>query len=241
MILPIMQQKRSVQFLSSVGKGVKHALPIMLGCIPIGTAYGILTQQAGLSLWAAMALSLLVFAGASQFMAVSMMQNGMEPGAIIGATFIINFRHVLMSASIAPHLKCWKTWQRTLLGGMLTDESYILLSLNFEREEPNFVLAVALNTSIYIMWAASGFVGYNHGAVIANPEVWGLDFALPAMFIGLILSACKNKMGVIAAITGGIVSLALHLMNSGNLAVFLGGLGGAIVGALFYAKEGADS
>ena len=232
-----MQPKR--QFMSSVEKGVRQAFPIILGAVPIGIAYGILSQQAGLGLLPTLGLSLFVFAGASQFMAVSMMQNGMEMGSIIGATFIVNFRHVLMSASIAPCLASWKMWQRLLLGGMLTDETFALHSLNFSRGNLDPVSAMTLNFAFYIAWAASGMAGYNLGAMIANPEAWGLDFALPAMFVGLLLSSCKNKMAVAAAVTGGAVSVGLHLLNAGDWAVFLGALAGATAGVIFNEKEGA--
>jgi 4-azaleucine resistance transporter AzlC len=236
-----MQLKRLGQFVSSVKNGAKQAFPIVLSCVPIGMAYGILAQQSGLGLWATLGLSLFVFAGASQFMAISMIQNGVEIGSIIGATFIINFRHVLMSASIAPYLSTWKVWQSLLLGGMLTDETFILHTLNFNRGDMDKVSAVALNSSVYIAWAVSGMLGYNVGSMVTNPEAWGLDFALPAMFVGLLMYACVNKMGAVAAVTGGTVAVGLHLMNASNSAVFIGALAGATVGVFFYKKEGADS
>lgn len=241
MTVTYMHFKLSEQFASSVLEGSAQAFPIMLGCVPIGIAYGVLAQQAGLALLSTLGFSLFVFAGASQFMAVSMMQSGLEPGAIIGATFIVNFRHVLMSASIAPRLKSWKIWQRVLFGGMLTDETFILHSLNFGRGATDIVSAVALNSAVYITWAAAGMAGYNLGAMITNPEVWGLDFALPAMFVGLLLSACKNKAGAAAAVAGGIISVGLHLLAVENWAAFFGALGGATAGIVFYLKEGADS
>jgi predicted branched-subunit amino acid permease len=77
--------------------------------------------------------------------------------------------------------------------------------------------------------------------MIANPEAWGLDFALPAMFVGLLLFACKNKIGAAAAIVGGATSVGLHLMNAGSWAAFFGALAGATVGVTFYQKEGVDS
>jgi len=236
-----MQSKSSEQFASSVWKGVVQASPIMMGIAPIGIAFGVLAQQAGLGLWPTLGLSIFVFAGASQFMAVSMMQNGLEPGAIIGATFIVNFRHVLMAASVAPCLKSWKTWQRVLFGGMMTDETFLLNSLNFAQGSVNVVSAVSLNFSFYITWIISGMAGYNLGALIVNPEVWGLDFALPAMFVGLLISACKNKAGIAAAIAGGIISMGLHLFSVENWAAFFGAFGGATVGVMFYMKEDADS
>jgi 4-azaleucine resistance transporter AzlC len=241
MVIIHTQLKSNDKIIYSVWSGVKQAFPIMLGCVPIGIAYGVLAQQTKLGLWPTLGLSLFVFAGASQFMAVSMMHNGINPGAIIGATFIVNIRHVLMSASIAPYLSRWKIWQRVLLGGMLTDETFIMHSLNFGRGAQNLISAYSLNFAFYLTWATSGMVGYNLGAAIANPEAWGLDFALPAMFVGLLLSACKNKIGAIAAIVGGVISVGLHLVGAESWAAFLGALGGATIGVLFCMKEGAGS
>ena len=237
----IMQLKRSGQFFSSVEKGLRCAFPIVLGYVPIGMAYGVLAQQSGLGLFPTLGLSLIVFAGASQFMAVSMMQSGMEMGAIIGTTFIVNFRHVLMSASIAPYLASWKTWHRLLLGGMLTDETFVLHSLNFGSGDSSPVPAITLNSAAYITWATAGMAGYTLGAMITNPEAWGLDFALPAMFAALLLSACKNKMGAVAAVTGGTLSVWLHIMGVSNWAAFLGALAGATIGVFFNEKVGEDS
>ena len=235
-----MQSTRSGQAAYSTERGVRQAFPIVLGYAPIGAAYGLLAQQAGLSLWTTMGLSLLVFAGASQFMAVSMIQSGMGTAIIVGATFMVNFRHVLMSASIAPYLGSWKTWQRLLLGGMLTDETFVLHSLNFGRGDLDPISAVALNMTAYVTWAVAGMVGYNLGAMIADPKVWGLDFALPAMFVGLLLSACGSKAGVAAAVAGGTVSVGLHILNAGGWAAFLGALAGATAGIFFNMKEGED-
>jgi 4-azaleucine resistance transporter AzlC len=224
--------------IGAIKKGVRRALPIMLGYAPIGTAYGLLAQQARLGIWPTLGLSLFVFAGASQFMAVSMMQQGMDAAVIVGTTFIVNFRHVLMSASLAPSLGAWKMWQRLLLGGMLTDESFVLHSLYFGQGDKDPVGALALNLTGYVTWAMAGMVGYNLGAMITQPEAWGLDFALPAMFVGLLISSCGNKPGVAAALVGGAASVALHLLKAGSWAAFFGALAGATIGVFFY--EGAQ-
>jgi predicted branched-subunit amino acid permease len=103
------------------------------------------------------------------------------------------------------------------------------------------VSAITLSTSIYIAWATGGMIGYNMGAMIANPEAWGLDFALPAMFVALLIFACKNKVGVIAAVIGGTTAVCLHLLNVSNGAIFLSALAGATIGVFFYKKEGVSS
>lgn len=220
--------------MQSIEKGVRWAVPIILGYAPIGTAYGLLAQQTGLEAWATLGLSLCVFAGASQFMAVSMISKGMETAVIVGTTFIVNFRHLLMSASLAPRLSSWKTWQRLLLGSMLTDESFALHSAHFARGEFDPVGALALNITAYVAWTLSGAVGYYLGSLIENPEVWGLDFALPAMFAGLLLPLCTHKPAVTAAVCGGAAAVLLYCLGLGSWAAFLGALIGATAGIAFH-------
>jgi 4-azaleucine resistance transporter AzlC len=210
--------------------GMKDALPIVLGIVPIGLAYGLLGQQAGLSFWVVLGLSLFVFAGASQFIAISMFLGGAEPVLIVGTTFIVNFRHLLMSAAIAPRLKSWTVRQRLMMGSMLTDESFAVHSARFARNDVNPAAAITLNIIIYLVWAAAGVAGFHLGPLIARPEAWGLDFALPAMFIGLLLPICTNRPAAIAAVCGGATSALFHLLGLGRWGVFIGALVGATVG-----------
>ena len=214
-----------------VKNGIKAAFPIVLGYIPIGMAYGLLAQQAKLGIWMTFSLSFFVFAGAAQFIAVSMLSIGTDPFVIISTTFIINFRHLLMSASMAPYLASWKKWQRFALGAMLTDESFAMHSARFDRNKLNPVEAIALNITAYSTWVISGILGFFLGSLIAKPEALGLDFALPAMFIGLLLPICTHRPAVIAALCGGGAAVLLYCLGLGAWAAFMGALVGATAGA----------
>jgi 4-azaleucine resistance transporter AzlC len=207
-------------------------MPIVLGYAPIGLAYGLLGQQTGLGAWPTVGMSLLVFSGAAQFMAISMFFRGADALVVIGTTFIVNFRHVLMSASLAPLIGGWNTSLRAAFGLMLTDESFAIHSASFPLGEPDPAEAIALNVTAYIAWAASGLAGYYLGALIESPEAWGLDFALPAMFIGLLLPACRDKPAVTAALCGGAVSVAVGIAGMRSWAAFIGAVAGATAGVL---------
>ena len=221
-----------MQSLLPLAKGVEAALPIVLGYAPIGMAYGLLAQQTGLEIWATLGLSLFVFAGASQFMAVSMIFRGVSAPIIVGTTFIVNFRHLLMSAAITPSLAHWKKWQRLLLGATITDEAFAAQSLRFAEGKRDPASALALNIAAYVAWALSGLCGYYLGSLIAAPEAWGLDFALPAMFIGLLLPLCTHKATAVAAICGGAFSMLLYRLGAGPWASFAGAVVGATAGCL---------
>jgi len=216
----------------SIKKGLKWAMPILLGITPIGMTYGLLAHQTGLGMWPTLGLSLFVFAGTSQFMAVSMLNSGVGALSIIIATFIVNFRHVLMSASLAPLLSLWSKRQRLMLGATLTDESFVMHSLHFSKGDIDPVAAITLNFSMYVIWSTSSVIGFYLGALIKHPESWGLDFVLPAMFIGLLLPSCIRRSAAFAALCGGLVSVALHLLGMGNWAVFFGAIVGATAATL---------
>jgi 4-azaleucine resistance transporter AzlC len=196
-------------------------------------AHGLLARQAGFAIWLPLSLSLFVFAGSSQFIAVSMLQNGAGPAAVIGTTFIVNFRHFLMSSSLAPRLRSWTARQRLLTGCMLTDESFALLSSNFAGGGMEPPAALALSVSIYLVWTSSVVTGFQLGVLIANPEAWGLDFALPAMFMGLLLPLCTHRPAVVAALCGGAASTLFHCLGLGPWATFTGALVGATAGVAF--------
>ncbi|MDR2175142.1 MAG: AzlC family ABC transporter permease [Synergistaceae bacterium] len=216
---------------ASVKKGMRGALPIILGGVPIGMAHGLLTRQMGFAIELPLFLSLFVFAGSSQFIAVSMLQAGAAPLAVIGTTFVVNFRHLLMSASIAPRLKSWTFLQRFLMGCTLTDETFAVHSANFAAGGADTTEALSLNFTLYLMWTLSVVSGFQMGNLIERPEVWGLDFALPAMFLGLLLPICTRRPAVAAALCGGAVSLSLHRLGFGSWAAFTGALAGATAGA----------
>jgi len=220
----------SKQTTQSIKKGAGWAAPIVLGYVPIGMAYGLLARQSGLGVWETLGLSILVYAGASQFIAVSMLSGGIDAAIIIGTVFVVNLRHVLMSASLSPMLASWDKLSRVSLGRMLTDESYVLHAVHFSGGEMDPAAAITLNVTAYLSWVLAGFAGYNLGNIIENPRAWGLDFALSAMFIGLLIPVCGNRPSVAAALCGGIASVAFHMAGAGSWAAFGGALAGATAG-----------
>jgi 4-azaleucine resistance transporter AzlC len=219
-----------INWWDSFKKGLKWSLPVMLGYIPIGGAYGLLAQQTGLSIGVTAGMSVFVFAGASQFMAVSMFMNDSSPAVLIGTTFAVNFRHALMSASLSPYLSGWRKSLRAAFGWMLTDESFALHSVHFANGDSDRAAAITLNAAAYLAWAVSSVAGYKLGALIQRPEAWGVDFALPAMFIGLLMPTCRSRRTIAAALTGGGVSVALCLAGVGGWAAFIGAVAGATAG-----------
>jgi 4-azaleucine resistance transporter AzlC len=189
-------------------QGIREELPILLGVIPFGMIYGILALSAGLSPLDAQAMSSVVFAGSSQFMAAKLI-GAATPGLVIILTgFVINLRHALYSASLAPYTRHLPPAWKALLAYLLTDEAYAVSIVNYQRPGDithkhwfTFGSGLALWTS----WQLSTAVGIFLGAQI--PSSWGLDFALPLTFIALVVPGLKDRPGVVTAVVASLAAL----------------------------------
>ena len=130
------------------GDGVQAAIPIVLGYLPVGMAFGVLARRAGLSPSEAVLMSLVVYAGASQFLAVEMLSQGLLGLPVVLATFFINLRHLLMSSTLAPRLQGVRLPLLGLLAGQLTDESFAVAAADLGRIEnrPRFLLGLQMTS-----------------------------------------------------------------------------------------------
>ena len=125
-----MEKSASQQFFS----GVRDELPILVGVIPFGMIYGILALSAGLDPRDAQAMSAVIFAGSAQFMTVQLIKVNTPIIVIILTGFVINLRHALYSASLAPYTQKLNAWWKTLLSYLLTDEAYAVTVTHYQRE-----------------------------------------------------------------------------------------------------------
>src|SRR5512133_749082 len=188
--------------------GVREELPILLGVVPFGMIYGILALSAGLSVADAQAMSSVVFAGSSQFMTANLVIAA-TPGLVIILTgFVINLRHALYSASIAPYTKHLSLAWKAILAYLLTDEAYAVSIVHYQRGgELTYkhwhLLGAGL--ALWTSWQISTAVGIFLGAQI--PAAWGLDFALPLTFIALVVPGLKDRAGVLTAIIASLAAL----------------------------------
>lgn len=190
--------------------GVQKAWPVVMGYGPIGFALGVLAVQAGLTPVETGAMSLLVYAGASQFIGVGML--GADAGllAIAATIFLVNVRHVLMSAALSPY---FRDVRRPLLAGLaflVTDESFAISSAAFAaRGTGDARYFAGLSLTAYVSWFLSTLVGAVIGGAVQIPAAFGLDFALTAMFIGLLAGHLRDRPEVITAVVAGVVAIAI--------------------------------
>ncbi len=190
---------------------MRQALPIVLGYIPVGFAYGVLAQKVGLSLTAGIGMSVIVFAGSSQLIAAGLFGAGAAPLSIVLTTFIVNLRHLLMSATLAQKLTGWKKWQIALFGFQLTDETFALHTMRMAKKRPPRAETFALNMTSHLSWVIGSLVGYLAGGQIADVKPIGLDYALPAMFIALLVPQVVKPVYLMMASLAAVLSVTLSL------------------------------
>lgn len=210
--------------------GVKRALPIVLGYVPIGFAYGVLAGKSGLSGVNTLLMSVIVFAGSSQFIAVGLFSAGTGPAAVILTTFMVNLRHMLMAASLAPYLKGWKKRSLALFSFELTDETFAMHSVRAAQLEHCGLEALSLNITAQASWVTGTILGIVASGLIGDVKPLGLDYALSAMFIGLLVSQCESTGRILTAIIAGIVATLLSLLGWHQLYIIIATVVGATVG-----------
>ncbi len=201
--------------------GLTASWPICLGYIPIGLAFGVLAGKAGLTPLEIGLMSLIVFAGSAQFIAVSMLTSGSGAAAIIATTFIVNLRHLLMSSALAVFLKLETRRKLSLFAYGVTDESFAINYSRFKQGGWSLNQALVLNHSANMVWFLSTVAGGFGGAWIPD-GAFGIDYALIAMFICLLVFQLKGRIYIITAITAGCLAVLFALILPGNLHVIIG-------------------
>ncbi len=194
---------------NAVLAGIVKAIPVVLGYLTVGFAYGVLARNAGLSVFFTVLMSLLVYAGSAQLISVSFFAASANPLTIILTTFIVNIRHLLMAAAMVPHLEGWRPLQKVAFGLELTDETFGLHSVGFSEGKPDKSTVFAINITSQLAWISGSLLGAVLGGMIVDIRSLGLDFALPGMFIALLVFQLKSIKHVLVALAAGLLSLIL--------------------------------
>jgi 4-azaleucine resistance transporter AzlC len=212
--------------------GIKAELPILPGVLPFGMIYGVLAIEAGLAISEAQAMSVIVFGGSAQFVIAQLIMVG-TPGLVMFITAgLVNLRHALYSASLAPYLRHLRPRWQWLLAYLLTDEAYAVAVLHYReggemKHKHWYFLGAGL--ALWTTWQLSTAAGIILGAQI--PAEWSLDFTLALTFIALVVPALKERADLAAALTGGITAVLLINLPY-KLGLVIGALLGIAVGVL---------
>ena len=232
-------EDNSIKIENSVGflQGAKDCIPTLLGYLSIGFACGILNKSCGLTFWQAIGMSTFIYAGSAQFIAASMILSSATVPSIIFTIFFVNLRHLFMSASIAPYFKNNSFFKNLLIGSLLTDETFLVASeKGIKKKHLDYSWMMGLNITAYLNWIIATGFGVLMGNLIPDYKSFGLDFALTAMFIGLLISAIKDnvkiKKAIIIIISSAISLLISIQIVSSSAAVIIAAVIGALIGVI---------
>jgi 4-azaleucine resistance transporter AzlC len=205
---------------------------IVASAVGFGVVFGLTARGAGFSIVEAAAFSTIVFAGASQFAAAGMVASGFSWAAIVLLTGLVNARHALYAAALAPWLRGRSRPERAAMAHVLTDESFALSLVHFRRlgiaDRRGYWLAAI--GGVFVPWNLATLVGYVGGQVIPDPAVLGLDIVFPAAMAGLAVGLATGRREVVALAAGAAVALAVGLTVDPRVGVVAGGLLGPALG-----------
>ncbi len=203
-----MKEKKNNKGLS-IKEGIISGFPIVIGYIPIAMAFGILSKTAGISIVESCMFSAFVFAGASQFMALNLLSMGVGIGEIVLTTLLVNFRHFLMSASLAARFtNDMKRWTPFISFG-ITDEIFSVASFKEEQITTKYMLS--LQVVSYLSWVLATALGYLLGEILPVVIKDSMGIALYAMFAAILIpEAKKSNKVLLMAISSGLINTALN-------------------------------
>ena len=214
---------------------IVDSLGLAVGAIGFGFVYGLAAREAGFSPVEAMAMSLIVYAGAAQFAAVGYVASGLAWPGIIVLTALLNARHLLYSAALRPWLRDVPLPRRAVIAHLLTDESFALSISHFRRigrtDERGYWLAAVGPDGIFT-WTIATLAVVVLGAQIPDPGRLGIDVIFPAAMIGLAVGLVSGRRELVAAIVGAGVAVGVALVTSPSIGIVSGGIVGPLVALL---------
>jgi 4-azaleucine resistance transporter AzlC len=215
------------------------AFGIGVSAVAFGFVFGLSAQRAGFLPIEAIAFSTIVFAGAAQFAAVGYVAGGIAWPVIFLLTALLNARHLLYSAALAPWLRGVPLPRRVVIAHLITDESFALSIAHFTRtgqsDERGYWLAAIGST--FIPWNVATIAGVLAGQEIPGPERFGLDIVFPAAMIGLAAGLIANRRDVVAAVSGAVVAVIVSLAFAPSVGIVAGGLLGPLAGLAVPARR----
>lgn len=211
-------------------RGVTDALPLFVPAVPFALVIGLAVSEAGINPFSGWSGSWLIFGGAAQLTLVSLLGSGVAVVAAVTAALVVNVRHLMYSAALAPTFQKQPAWFRWLGPYVLIDQMFALTIIEAESEPETFrTYYLAAGSTFWILWQLTTALGLALGPVV--PEEWNLQFAVPLLFIGLIVLGIDKWPKAAAALAGGgITFLFAGLPNRSGLLV--GALAGIIVGTV---------
>lgn len=219
--------------------GIKDTLPMIVGAFPFGIIFGALAVTNGISPIATLGMSLFVFAGSSQFIAAGLVAQGAGIPVIVLTTFVVNLRHMLYGASLAPHMKHLSQKWLLPLGFWLTDETYAVVIRRYPQSDDSpykHWYHFGSSLSMYLNWQFVTIIGIVAGQQLKDAQNWGLDFAMVVTFIGIVVPLLTNRPMIACALSAGLVGVAAKGLPN-NLGLIAAAFAGIAAGMLVETME----
>lgn len=220
--------------------GLKAGMSIAIGYFPIALTFGLLAKTANLSIIEATAMSILVYAGASQYIALSLIAAAVNPMLIVMNTFIVNIRHFLMTASLSERMEPEKRWKKAIYAFGITDETFSMLATT-KKEKISTAFAFGVTLISYGSWVIFTAIGHVVGANLPHFLQAAMSIALYAMFIGLLVPSMKgNRKVVMLAGVAAVIHCLLYFTGllSTGWAILVSTLSSAVLIEVIYARRG---
>jgi 4-azaleucine resistance transporter AzlC len=212
--------------------GAATVLPAVIAVVPFALLYGGLAAQKGMSVLEVVLTSALVFAGSAQMVAVDSWTHPAPWALVTVSTLLINARHLLMGASLAPHLARFRTRHALVAVFLMTDEAWALAEQRARARPLTAPFYFGVAATLWLAWVTWSGIGAALGQTIADPAAYGFDFAFAAIFITLLTGLPRTRATGASVAAGAAVATLIHELVAGPWYIAAGGLAGAIAGAL---------
>jgi len=229
-----MLEKNVTLSLKGCSQGAWMCLPVFPGIIALGAVFGTVAAQKGLTFLETLMINSLVFAGASQFVAMEVYGDPLTWGtliAMVGVTGAVNMRMLLIGASLRPWLgqvPAYKTYPSLFL---LTDINWLLALSEYNKGARDWGIYLGSGLVVWCVWSLAVIPGYFAGSLISDPKAFGLDVVLPAFFAAMLVPLWKGKRQTVSWLVAGAVATLTWAVVGGYWSIFTGAIAGAVAGA----------
>jgi 4-azaleucine resistance transporter AzlC len=209
--------------MSAQRSALAEGWPVLVTVLLVGIPFGIVARQSGLSPAEIMAMSVFVFAGASQFAMVQLFKDGVAWPVIVATVLLINLRHLLMATALRPYFANVSLARRLAAAYVLTDEAFAMAIGWFRRGRTELAYYATFAVALYVLWNAATVIGMLLGPSIGEPRRFGVDFAITATFIAIVVVGVRRRSDAIVAVAAAVMASALAYLGASVVAVVTAG------------------
>jgi 4-azaleucine resistance transporter AzlC len=217
---------------------IAEGWPIFVTAVVVGIAFGLTARQSGLGIVETSATSVIVFAGAAQFVMVDLLRTGAPAPVVVLTVLLLNARHLLMATAIRPFVATASLPRRLGLAYVLTDEAFAMGIGWFRRGHRDLTYYTVFGGVLWGCWNAGTLLGAIFGAGVEDPQRFGIDFAITAVFVAIVVIGVRHRADAVVAVVAVLVAAGLRLAGASAFAVVVAGALAPLVA--FALREGRE-